>query len=62
MKQVNWHWMNEDLHKLSETEVQRLLYLECDGKKRPHIVTRLHARYSRLRADRERSELLEGLK
>lgn len=62
MKQVHWRWMNSDLHTLSETEVQRLLFMEIDGAKRPAVVVRLHARYTRLRADRERAELLKGLK
>lgn len=62
MKKLAWRWMNEDLHKLSETEVMRLLHMEVDGAKREHIVVRLHARYCRLRADRERAELLKGLK
>jgi hypothetical protein len=48
------------LASLSEAEVHTLLQEEIEGKKRATILIRLHQRYSTLRANRERSEILLG--
>lgn len=56
----SWRKLNESLASLSEAEVHTLLKQEMEGKKRATILIRLHQRYSTLRANRERSEILSG--
>jgi len=56
----SWRKLNENLASLSEAEVHTLLQEEIEGKKRATILIRLHQRYSTLRANRERSEILLG--
>ena len=58
MKQVQWRWMGRELHKLTENQVTRLLYMELDGARRPRVVVRLHQRLCILRAKREREALM----
>ena len=56
----SWRKLNENLASLSEAEVYTLLQEEIEGKKRATILIRLHQRYSTLRANRERNEILSG--
>jgi len=58
VKQVHWRWMGRELHKLTENQVTRLLYMEMDGARRPGVVVRLHQRLCILRAKREREALM----
>jgi len=52
-----WRSLNAVLAQLSEDEVLDLLNDEKQNAKRQMVLTRLHQRYSLLRAARERKEL-----
>jgi hypothetical protein len=52
-----WRSLNAVLTQLSEDEVLDLLNEEKQNGKRQMVLTRLHQRYSMLRAARERKEL-----
>jgi hypothetical protein len=54
--------MGRELHKLTENQVTRLLYMEMDGARRPGVVVRLHQRLCILRAKREREALMAELR
>ena len=56
-----WRSLNAVLTDLKEQEVLDLLNIEKEGSKRAMILTRLHQRYSLLRAARERKELFEKI-
>ncbi len=57
---TTWRSLNNELSRLSEEEVLRLLNEERDGAKRATVLQRLHQRYNTLRVARERIELLKG--
>lgn len=59
---VNWRWLNKNMAKLTEAEVERYLGIELAGECRGDIVIRLHQRLNSLRVARERQELLEQMK
>ena len=59
---VNWEACNNFLREASEKQAQALLDLEKAGKRRVQYLLRIHARYNRERARRERSELLSSSK
>lgn len=54
--------MNEFIGELREDQLKELIWHEVENKKRPDIVMRLHQRYAKLAAEREREELLSKLK
>ena len=56
---LSWRALNEQLTKLSETEVLALLNAEREGEQRISVLSRLHQRYTILRAIRERAEILK---
>ena len=56
---VNWHDLNAILPVASEDRVKQLLEDEVEKHKRTSFIVRLHQRYTTLRAQRERKELLE---
>lgn len=56
---VNWHDLNAILPVASEERVAQLLDEEVTKHKRTSFIVRLHQRYTTLRAQRERKELLE---
>ena len=56
---VNWHDLNAILPVASEDRVKQLLDDEVTKHKRTSFIVRLHQRYTTLRAQRERKELLE---
>lgn len=56
---VNWHDLNAILPVASEDRVKQLLEDEVTKHKRSSFIVRLHQRYTTLRAQRERKELLE---
>lgn len=56
----SWPELNARLAKLPEEELKRLLGRELRGKRRVHFLLRLHGRYNKLRAERERRELIGG--
>lgn len=53
----NWRTLNETLATLREDQVKELLDYEMANRKRKDMITRLHQRYTMLRAARERKEL-----
>ena len=54
----NWQALNENLTQLTEDELKSALNTERSHDRRKHFVTRIHARGAKLRAKREREELL----
>jgi hypothetical protein len=59
---VNWFTLNAVLPKRNEQQVLAMLDEEVAVHKRPTFVVRIHQRYTMLRAQRERQELLEKVK
>lgn len=55
----SWHTLHDGIMELGEKDVNQLLQYERDGLRRLHMLLRLHARLSKLRQDRERTELIE---
>mgnify|MGYP000302374266 CR=1 FL=1 len=58
----NWHDLNVVLTMRNERQVKAMLDEEVSVHKRPTYLVRIHQRYSTLRAQRERQELLERIK
>lgn len=56
---INWHDLNAILPVALEDRVKQLLEDEVTKHKRSSFIVRLHQRYTTLRAQRERKELLE---
>lgn len=59
---MNWFELNAVLPLKDERQVQALLNEEVKVHKRPTFIVRIHQRYTMLRAQRERQELLERIK
>jgi len=59
---MNWFELNAILPLRSETQVQKMLEDEVTKHKRVSFIVRLHQRYTTLRAQRERKELLARAK
>jgi hypothetical protein len=59
---LNWFNLNAVLPKRNEQQVLAMLDEEVKVHKRPTFVVRIHQRYTMLRAQRERQELLERIK
>ncbi len=59
---MNWFTLNAVLPKRNEQQVLAMLDEEVAVHKRPTFVVRIHQRYTMLRAQRERQELLEKVK
>lgn len=59
MKNLSWRSLNQKLTKLNEKEVLALLNEEREGEQRISVLSRLHQRYTILRANRERAEILK---
>lgn len=57
---ATWPACNEFLRKATELQAYAALTAERDGKRRVQFLLRLHARFNRLRAQRERAELLKA--
>jgi len=57
---TTWRSLNNELSRMSEEDVLRLLNEERVGAKRVTMLQRLHQRYNTLRVARERLELLKG--
>jgi hypothetical protein len=55
---VNWRELNDVLNGLDEQKILTLLKEERTTRRRVTVMTRLHQRYTILRAARERRELL----
>ena len=56
---LNWFTLNAVLPLRDEHQVQKMLEDEVTKHKRSSFIVRLHQRYTTLRAQRERKELLE---
>ena len=56
---MNWFELNAILPLRNETQVQKMLEDEVTKHKRATFIVRLHQRYTTLRAQRERKELLK---
>jgi len=54
-----WRSLNNVLHSLTEQEVLDLLNEERSTLRRSSMLKRLHQRYTALRADRERIEIMK---
>ena len=59
---MNWFELNAVLPLKDEKQVQVLLNEEVKVHTRPTFIVRIHQRYTMLRAQRERQELLERIK
>lgn len=57
-----WHDLNVLLSMRTEDQVKTMLYDEIEVHKRPTYAVRIHQRYTTLRAQRERKEMLERIK
>jgi hypothetical protein len=62
MNEVNRNWksLNAGIDQLDEVEVKMLLDQEMLTTRRVTHITRLHERFTRLRANRERAALMKG--
>lgn len=56
----SWDNLNEVLMSSNEDHCIKLLDIERKGRARPTFIRRIHSRINKLRADRERKELLNG--
>lgn len=59
---MNWFQLNAVLPLKDESQIRAMLDEEVTVHKRPTFVVRIHQRYTMLRAQRERQELLEKVK
>ena len=59
---MNWFTLNAVLPKRNENQVLAMLEEEVKIHKRPTFIVRIHQRYTVLRAQLERKELLEEIK
>lgn len=55
---VSWFKLNKALPELREDQVKSLLDYEVSNGKRKDVILRLHQRFTTLRMNRERAELL----
>ncbi len=58
MERYSWRALNKHLAQMTEEQVLALLEAERTGSRRVTVLERLHQRYTALRAERERRELL----
>lgn len=58
----NWELLNKALMQMTESECEALLKEERRGAARSSIMNRIYGRYSTLRAERERRDLLRRAK
>ena len=54
---MDWVTLNNELDGCTEKQAEKLMRKEIEGKCRKVFVLRIHSRYNRLRAAREREEL-----
>lgn len=55
-----WRQMLAVIASMDESQLVTAIILEASTYRRKNIITRLHQRYTRLRAHREREALIEG--
>ena len=56
---TSWNELNDYLRDASEDECKDLIKVEMAGKNRPTFLRRIHSRLNRVRAERERKELVK---
>lgn len=56
----SWIELNKSLQLISEKECWKLLDTEKKGQRRTNFLLRIHGRANKLRAERERRELIGG--
>lgn len=56
----SWEKLHDNLSQLSEAQLSVLLKAEKSNGNRPNYIKRIHARFSKLRAQREYDELTNG--
>lgn len=54
---ANWAKLNEGILNLTEEECLKLLEIEKKNHSRKRMLRRIHSRYNKLRAERERTDL-----
>lgn len=54
----SWNHLNDRLRTMREEAVAELLSRELSGKARRQYLLRIHSRQNKVRADRERAELV----
>lgn len=55
---LTWRDMNRIINHKTEDELREMIVQEFETYKRPTILTRLHQKFTVLRAQREREELI----
>lgn len=55
----SWHTLLPVISQANEDECQELLKAELEGRRRLRMLLRVHSRLNKLRAHRERDELIE---
>ena len=55
-----WVKMLKEIERMSEDEIRALINHEVSTLRRKSYITRLHQRFSTLRRERERQQLIEG--
>jgi hypothetical protein len=56
----NWVAINEAMRTCTEKEALKLMEKERAGENRVRVLIRIHSRMNKLRADRERREIMGG--
>jgi plasmid maintenance system killer protein len=59
---LNWRNLNENITSFSEDELKQFIIDELKNRKRSSILNRLHQRFTVVRANRERMEILAQAK
>ena len=59
---LNWRNLNANINSYSEEELKKLIIDELKNRKRSSILERLHQRFTVVRANRERMEILAQAK
>lgn len=62
MERYSWRQLNKHLALMTEAQVLAMLDAERAGSQRISILERLHQRYTMLRAERERLEIMKEAK
>lgn len=60
MEQMTWEQLMADISKMKEEELKALINYELSTTRRKSFIERMHQRYSKLRAKRERDNLFNG--
>lgn len=54
----DWRSLNNVLSALTETQLEKMLLVECAEKKRLDIAVRIHQRFCQVRTARERGDVM----